>query len=256
MLDAFYQSKVPFEVAILNFKDNLNIHDTKFIREKSEQLNLKIHLVDLDIIDFFESGKYFEYGEKYACQSPQLAAHMWLMDQLDGVPILSGNFTFPIINGNELFWVGTPGDLHCSYFRYFEKTQRQGEPWFFLNSTEVTASILNLEEIRSFLFRDRFTEEIEYNFKILAYKVGGFQVTPQEKKTTGFELVRDFYDKKIGTKWGQGFNQMFRKPLELLNPFPDVYLQYNPINTVDFSDQHIHKNKTIQKFINRIFLRS
>lgn len=228
MLRAFIAAGVGFNIYILKFKDDLNDFDIRTNINLCEKLNLNTKIIDLDVINFLESGEFLKYGQKYKCQSPQLAVHLWLLDQIDGLPVLAGNpFIKTSVNGNT-FFIGCPGDLHCAYFRYFELNNRQGAPWFFIYSPELCASFLKLPTAQHLHSLSINPNEYTYSHKCQLYVEAGFNVNPRKDKYTGFERLRDFYDQKLGTSHGVGFDQLFRKPLENLNPFPWQYMQMVP----------------------------
>lgn len=229
MCRAFLQARVPFEVVFLRFKNDLNLFDIKTNIEFCESKNIKFSFVDLDIIDFYESGKYFEVAKNYECQSPQIAAHLWFLDQIDGVPCMSGNPIAPIWQKDKWFFMGLPGELHSTYFKYFYINNREGIPWFFIYSPEMIKSFLNLDFMKPYLNK-QITQPSNYTYleKCKSYIEGGFSVKPREDKFTGFELVKKYYDEKYNTNHGKFFNEQFRKPLEKMYPFPDEYFQLIP----------------------------
>ncbi len=230
MLLAFIAAGVDFKIYILRFKDELNKFDIQTSMQFCEQRGLKYSIIDLDVINFFESGLHLNYGIKYRCQSPQLAVHLWMCDQIDGLPVLGGNpFVKTEVNGH-LFFIGLPGDLHCTYFRYFEQNKREGVPWFFIYSPELCASFLKLPTPRQLNELRIGPSEYSYLMKCKTYQEAGFQIKPRKDKYTGFELLRDYYDQIHQTAHGTGFDQLFRRPLEQLNPFPKEYFQLVPLD--------------------------
>ncbi len=228
MLQAFIAAQVDFKIYFMKFSNELNKFDIQINMQICEKLGLKYSVIDLDVINFFESGRHMYYGQKYRCQSPQLAVHLWMCDQIDGLPVLGGNpFMKTEVNGNP-FFIGLPGDLHCAYFRYFEQNKRAAVPWFFIYSPELCSSFLKLPISRQFIEKRVAPFAYSYLIKCDAYEEAGFQVKPRKDKYTGFELLRDYYDKIHQTSNGITFDQLFRRPLELLNPFPEQYFQLVP----------------------------
>ena len=71
-------------------------------------------------------------------------------------------------------------------------------------------------------------EDYSYLEKCLSYQQAGFRAKPRKNKYTGFELIRDHYDLKLGTQFGVGFDTLFRRPLEQKWPFPEKYFQLVP----------------------------
>ncbi len=229
MCRAFIAAKVNFQACFLRFKNNLNMFDLKTNIDFCDANSIKYSFVDLDIIDFLESGKYFSVALKYECQSPQIATHLWFLDQIDSIPCLSGNPIVPVWQNEKWFIVGLPGELHSTYFKYFYINNREGIPWFFIYSPELIKSFFSLRCMRPYLDK-KITQPSQYTYleKCKSYLEGGFLVKPREDKFTGFELVKKYYDERHKTTHGQAFNNLFRKPLEEIFPFPDEYFQIIP----------------------------
>lgn len=229
MLRAFLQARVNFDIFFMRFANDLNMFDIKTNITLCSSLGLSFKFIDLDVVRFFESSQHMKYAEKYRCQSPQIATHLWLLEQLDAIPVLSGNPFARSALGENNFFIGLPGDLHCAYFRYFEKTQRNGVPWFFIYTPELCASFLRTPTTLQFSSSGQGPEGFTYLHKCRSYQEAGFKVSPRENKYTGFELVRKHYDQVCKTEHGTGFDQLFREPMVKLNPFPDSYAQKVPV---------------------------
>lgn len=228
LLRAFLQARVSFEIYFMRFNNELNLFDIKTNIALCSSLGLSFKFIDLDIVRFFESSQHMKYAEKYRCQSPQIAAHLWLLDQLDAIPVLSGNPFARATLGENSFFIGLPGDLHCAYFRYFEKNQRNGVPWFFIYTPELCAAFLRTPTTQQFGSSGQGPEAFSYLHKCRSYQEAGFKAPPRENKYTGFELVRKHYDQVCKTEHGTGFDQLFREPMVKVNPFPASYVQRVP----------------------------
>lgn len=230
MLRSFLKNNISVNINILRFSGALNDYDIYNALEFCENNKLGFRIIDLDIIHFLESGDYLEYGKLYQCQSPQLAAHLWMLDQIQGCPVLAGNFIFPKLTENGIFYQGLPGDLHCTYFRYFQKNRRLGVPWFFIYTPEQYQAFFLTPSIQKQLSQPLEKQiDMDYQMKCKIYLEAGFNVSARKDKYTGFEKVRSYYDEKSGTKFGIKFNELFRAPLEKLNPLPDEFLQIVPV---------------------------
>lgn len=229
MAIAFSIAKIPFRAVFLRFKNELNAFDIKTNVDWCQQNQIIYDFIDLDIIDFFETGKYYDVAKRYFCQSPQIAAHLWMLDNIDGVPCLAGNPIAPIWRNNGWFFVGLPGELHSTYFKYFSICERPGLPWFFLYSPELIASFLKPQCMQVFVEKKvNNTSDYTYLVKCNQYASSDFLVYPRESKFTGFELVRKYYDEKYNNSHGQQFDLMYRKPLQELFPAPKNYYQLVP----------------------------
>lgn len=230
LLRSFLQARVDFEVYIMRFYNDLNLFDIKTNIALCSSLGVNHKFVDLNVIKFFEEQQHMKYAQKYRCQSPQIATHLWLLDQLDGVPVLSGNPFARSVLGDNSFFIGLPGDLHCAYFRYFENNRRSGVPWFFIYTTELCAAFLRTPTTQQFGQSGLGPESFSYLHKCRSYQEAGFKALPRENKFTGFELVRAHYDRLSNTTHGTEFDRLFREPMVKMNPYPESYTQRVPLS--------------------------
>ena len=242
MLNSFISSNVPFKTIIMKFDKNLNDFDTKEMITFLKENKIDFDVFDFDVLRFFESGKYLEYGKLYQCQSPQLAAHLYLLDQIKGCPVLSWQapeFSFYFDSKDKTFKVcfGLPGCLHNAYLRYFVKSNRLGIPFFFLYTPEIYKAFYSLSFMQEKVYLSK-KEPVLYTYedKSRAYIESGFSVKPRSMKLTGFEKVRDHYDFLDNKKFGIAFNDRYRKPLEKLNPLPKTF-QIIPKDIYKFQDK-------------------
>ncbi|MDE0092644.1 MAG: hypothetical protein OXN83_05120 [Oligoflexia bacterium] len=242
MLRAFLFSAVPFHGVIMRFNDDLNDFDIKNIIQFCETNHMSYEVFDVDIFEFFESGKHLQYGKMYQCQSPQLAVHLYLCDHINGCPVFSWQapeifFKLDLKNKTKLVSFGVPGDLHLVYLRYFMKKERPGVPFFFLYTPELLKSFFQLPLLQKMIwlgYYKGFDVYPSYDIKCMAYKRAGFPVKPRKAPYTGFEKVKDHYDLLDKKSYGLAFNERYRIPLEILNPLPEKFYQIAPKNM--FSD--------------------
>ncbi len=239
MLQAFLHAKVPVRANFFRFENDLNLHDISTNLAIVEKLQIPRRIFDFQIINFFESGKFLEVAQKYECQSPQIAAHLWMLDHVDGLPCFAGNPIAPVWRNSSWFFVGLPGELHSTYFKYFLINERPGIPWFFIYSPELIQSFIHLDCMRPYREKTIMRpEQYTYLEKCRSYAEAGFNVKPRLDKFTGFEKVRDYYDQKMNTKFGTGFDQQFRRPLEKMFSFPEKYYQMIPQELMDGCRSH------------------
>ena len=84
---SFLSAKVPITAAIMRFKDDLNAHDIGFAIRFCERYHVPYRLYDLDILKFMDE-RLLDYTVPTRCNAPMMAATMWLVDQIDGYPVL------------------------------------------------------------------------------------------------------------------------------------------------------------------------
>ena len=101
VLLAAHHSGVPLSVYSLRFNNNLNSHDLKTAADIASRLHVKINYIDIDIIRFYSTGTYLTYISQYRNSSPQIAAHLWLYDQIKSDTNLILASANPVIRHGE-----------------------------------------------------------------------------------------------------------------------------------------------------------
>ena len=239
MLNAFIASGVPFKTVIMRFNNNLNDFDTEEMIEFCDKHQIPYKIFDFNVLDFFESGTYLHYGKTYQCRSPQLATHLYLCDHIKGCPVFAWqapeffHYSDPKDN-KQMVCFGLPGYLHSVYIRYFVQTKRWGVPFFFLYTPELLCSFFHLPLIQKLVWFSQKGANVYYSYilKCLSYRHSGFSVHPRKNKYTGFEKIKDHYDRLEKKSYGKGFNDRYRIPLEKLSPMPKSQYQTVPGSTL------------------------
>jgi len=225
LAQAVLASGVPFNIVTLRLKPEFNAHDTVHAESFCRQYQLPIRFLDLDIIRFYESGEFLEYALKYRTNSPQFAAHLWLADHAEGVPVFGGSF--PYLNyfdfeGNllEESFLYTPEDKEYGVDRLFQKQNRPGVGHFFQYTPELYFSFLcKTVAGGSLAQRQKLKLGSYYQFKTEVFSQAGFnmQLTPERQdKYTGFEKVKAYYAERYGI--GDVYEKLFRLPLQKMFP--------------------------------------
>lgn len=230
MAVAFLAAEISFTAVIGRYNQDMNQHDIVTAVAFCREHEIQIEYVDVDVYQFLEEGHHLQYARELGCRSPQIAVHLYMLDQVKGFPVLGGNPIYlGIKNPKEIIRseassaplelsqiIGLPGQTHSVYLRYLEKRKRQGEPFFFQSSPELLFSFLYLDETLNAMARG---EQIhDYAMKCRMYQDGGFAIEARADKYTGFEKYRSEYDRRLGTQYGTGFNIRFRTPLEEMTP--------------------------------------
>lgn len=70
-------------------------HSEKFCRER----NIQQTFIDLDIENFFLNGDHAKYLEPYYLRLNNVATHMWLAEQCERFPVIGGDYTWPLLEG-------------------------------------------------------------------------------------------------------------------------------------------------------------
>lgn len=236
--EAFLAEGIPFQTITMRFNDGWNDFDIAPAIEFCKLHNLDQKFYDLDIIRFLETDLYLEYAHKYNCNSYQLCAHLWLLDQLEGIPVLGGQQFLPIfklINGkieasaagqiDLLKVIGLSGHRHMSYYRYAKKNNRFLVSEFMQYTPELVMAFLRLPMYQEFISRGTDLENVNltYTQKCLWYEQAGFKAKAKQAKFTGFEKLQNYYAAKFDKTWA--INDLFRLPLEAKIPDKKTFVK-------------------------------
>ena len=195
-------------------------------------MNIEPEIISLSILDFYEQGQHLVYGKKYRCQSPQLAVHLWLAEQFakDQVVVMSGNPPHPTFKDQEVIRWGLPGSLHSCLFNAQKQELPGFIPCFFLYTPELLASFFQTKVYKQIIAQGEAGQDVcvTYQDKCNVYLEGGFHIKPQKQKYTGFERVREHYDAIHSRQHGVAYDELFRLPLEVMNPYPKYFIEKIP----------------------------
>jgi hypothetical protein len=84
---SFMAARIPIKAAIMRFDDDLNLHDIAYAVRFCQRNKVPYQFFDIDIIDFL-NNRLMDYMGPVHCTSPMTAAVMWLVDQIDGYPVI------------------------------------------------------------------------------------------------------------------------------------------------------------------------
>lgn len=255
----FVHLKIPFRVVIGRYQFGLNEPDFKHAVSFCESHSVKYEFIDVELDDFFLNKQlHLQYAYDYGCRSPQLAIHLHLMGQIQGIPILASNPTDIILLPHLAKPIlGFPGEPHACYARYLKQHSRVGIPYFFHSTPELVFSFFRtlkfqteLEQMLSFLDQETPASTqaplTSYLDKIVKYRQAGFQVFARDFKRTGFEEVKEYFQKQYPDTIDP-FNTIFRSQMEQLKPYPKIY--HRPLST-EFAPQA----DNLQKLLERLYI--
>jgi len=175
MILAWIESKVPFEIVSFRYiSENIffNDYDLVELDKLAEFHGLTVNYKEFDIISFLEND-LVEIAKSTDCTSPHFCTHMKFTDSVtNGTILFSGNALHK--NGAQITYDMLA--LH-RYAIKIENTNKKIIPFFFLHTPELAYSFIN------------------NNLNIKDYIKGGFTVISPPQKYTGFEKIKDYYDK-------------------------------------------------------------
>lgn len=184
MLWAWHKSGQPYTVLSVKYiSDSIwfNQHDISTLVQFSELHSIPITYAEFDVIEFLENN-LSAVATINECDSPQICTHIQMTNLVpEGTAIFSGNYMsleFQIPLTYTLL------GMH-RYARQLKETSKlRVVPFFFLHTPELSHS-----------FKKPSTNHTGYLYKCDIYSYNGFPVIAQSKKYTGFEQLKEYYDR-------------------------------------------------------------
>ena len=199
-----------------------NEHDLEQLEQFSLKYNIPVQYKDFDPIEFVETDLY-SYASKYQCTSPQICTHMKMSEEITvGTIIFSGNFSAHSNYDYTIFGIK----------RYADISGRSIIPFFFLHDAEL-AGVIN--RINS---QEAYSETYDsYLRKIANLRKAEIPVIPQADKYTGFEKIKEYYDKqkdRVTTHERIKFSNMPSKRIF------DILFRYRLTDTIKYKDKILY----------------
>lgn len=210
---SFMEAKESFNITIIQFPDNLNIHDISFAISFCEEYNLSYNLLPINPLEFWES-ELNEIAHLSQCFSPQLCLCMYAANQLEGLPVIgNGNMHISLQNG-DLFL--EEGERWSSFNRYFIAIDKPCIPGFFQYSPEMVAAFIELPGLINSIKIHGHSKYIKHDLYSRSWK--NLRKRP---KYTGFEKLQDqdfIYRSRLKKFYGD-FDEMIYIPIKYFNSY-------------------------------------
>lgn len=249
----FVHLKIPFQVVIGRYNGGLNAPDYKHAVSFCEFHKISFDFIDIDLDNFYlRQQLHLKYANQVACRSPQLAIHLFLAEQIQGIPLLASNPTNILFPPNmQKPILGLPGEPQSCYARYFHQHDRIAVPYFFHATPELIGAFFRTVQFQNELthvLRFSTAPPTTYFDKVLKYRQAGFNVVARDFKRTGFEEVKEYFQQLMPSTIDP-FNSIFRLEMEKLNPYPLVQLRTVP--SIHMPNEHQFR-KLLQNMSNFI----
>ncbi len=205
-LKSFLEAKVPIEIAIMKYENDFNLHDINYALNFCKKQNLPYKLFNLNISQFWGSKEMYEIVDLCHCVSPQLAACLWLGEQVDGIPVIAQGDPYlkkivskDYVPGLSPYlptpWHYVESDRLCSLFRYFMFRKRPAVPAFFQYIPEQMLSFIKYNKLLQELINNRIEGKLgtrTSKFQMYLEEYPELEVRP---KLHGFEQFEDLHSK-------------------------------------------------------------
>lgn len=200
---ACVKHSVPFEAVTMRLMfdgEIRNHHDYKYAITFCKDNNITHRFIDLDCNWFFEEENYLHYVTEYFCESPQIATHLWLLDNYDGFLVFPGDVTRYSDCGLTF-----PSSQYFSYDYLCHKKKLRAITHMLTHTKQciVSCAIANA--------KTELSLSKTHEWKCLFYEFGGFAVDWCRIKQTGFEhLKKQISDKYKEKDTMRKFDNFFR----------------------------------------------
>ena len=116
------RKNIPVKAITLLIRINgmiVNTHDLYYAEKFCREHDVPQKIIELDALDFFESGKFYDYLIPYYITEPHVATHLWLIEECSHFPVLGGDW--PWVQVNKVEKVLSPFRLDFSSYERFMK---------------------------------------------------------------------------------------------------------------------------------------
>ncbi len=188
MIWAWYTAKVKFNIVSIRYISEgifFNEHDLVSLNEFAKKLNLTVEYKDFDVITFLEND-LSTYANIYDCSSPQICIHMKMSELIE-----TGTILFA---GNHLYFKSKMVGFNYTLLglsRYSDQistVNRTIIPFFLMHNSKLAISFANAE--KKILVHDKHVKHKDKNYLNV-----GIPLSIPKDKFTGFEKIKEYYDK-------------------------------------------------------------
>ena len=142
LIHIFREAQVKFRVLTFRFDGGLNGHDLSYVLNfQKKNPDLKMTMLNFNLLDFFHSGEYMEYALQSRCVLPHLLSLMKMVYENRAQPsVLGAGEPFLLPHRGE--WCLRERESVAGLNRFFLKNKIAGTPAFFQESSELFFSYL------------------------------------------------------------------------------------------------------------------
>lgn len=237
---SFMEAGIAITAVLLIFKDDFNDYEINRAKAFCKAKKIKYVEVILDLNEFYKKELHLQYAEKYFCRSPQIATHLWLIENFNEKLIFAYN-PLPIFStGRKITILPPPLMYHC-YDYCMKINGKCGVGLFHLYTYELMMSFLKLDLNWHILFDCNFVRNYcpeNYSIKTELYRAGGFEINATHKYT-GFEKYRRYLNEINGYKGKDYFDDFYRNPMKKLSRDEELNLFLD----LDIEELFLSKNQ-------------
>lgn len=204
---SFYKAGIPVRAATVRFFHGKNEHDIaptyRFCRERG----IPHDVYDLDLESFWQS-EVFDYAQRTFCPSPQFPVTMWLMDQVDGVPVV-GSGDCAVMrkeNTNEFFF--KEEEKYFSLYQHLFVSARPGVPAFLQYTPEQMYAFFTHPRLQEYIQgrakREKLISISKYKHRIYSDSFSEVEGRPVYNGFEKLSKVESEIRRRLRREYGSG----------------------------------------------------
>jgi hypothetical protein len=197
-----------------------NTHDLYYAEKFCREHNVEQTILELDALDFYNSGKYYDYVAPYYITEPHVATHMWLIEQCSHFPVIGGDW--PWVQMHKDHQILSPFKLEfASYERFMQDKGIHGIGNMISYSLESSHKMIELH-VENYKgketvapFKQRMYSKIEPTIEP-RLKSHGWELSKQPNfnlLTSKIELIKNVKPTTHSIKWGKIISNLLDTPL-------------------------------------------
>ena len=236
LLYIWNEQQIPFTAVTFDFGNGFNSQELSDAQRFAEYLNIPLKIIKLDVMRFLLRDLK-DFSKKYNIFSPQFAVHAYFLDTIRNL-----GYTGALFGGNGLLLTDTSLDFRVTdaqlldIEKYSSTTKFPVIHSFLSFDKNLCISLAMLTSIIDYDLNpenpivkttfDPSTKALRpnievspisrYESKINSYKKLGCKLIPQDRKKTGFEEIKNYYNSLNNSDLA--FDRDFRMPLRIRIP--------------------------------------
>lgn len=168
---SFMKAGVEPVAATVRFARGHNQTDMDFAFKFCRDHGIRHEVFDLDVEEFWRD-RLAEYAEPIQCVSPQFPVTLWLIDQMEGFPVVASGDSFLARESGSRIMSFFEQEKYLSYHRHLVLRDREGAPAFFQYTPQLVLSYMRDESLQRFIAGEAHQRKIltAKHFKCEVYR--------------------------------------------------------------------------------------
>jgi len=154
MLYSYLEAKIPVNIYIARYKNNLNIRDYSVATRICQGMGLSFNTIDIDLEQFFKNDAERIFKKTYCVDTNNLLI-LKMLEYTNGVPVIANKEPYifrPILSyDTKVEWNLKMFEDNLSIAVYLSQNNRQSVPNWFYYSPEVLLSMLDTSVVRDIM---------------------------------------------------------------------------------------------------------